>query len=75
MSKFQIINDTNNQFHDRKCCAALEYCNFDFGYVICLCNEERSLFHYFIANIIVLSGYSIVMYYGLNEYECNVTWR
>ena len=31
MSKLQIINDTNNQFPKRMCCAAIKYFNFDFG--------------------------------------------
>ena len=72
MSKFpQIINDTNNQFHERMCCATMhmEYililsvdviCTIGSTYTLVehLYNEERSLIHHFNANIIVLNGYN-----------------
>ena len=81
-SKFQTINDTNNQFPERMCCAAMEYILISIADIIYtigstytliehLYNEERSSIHHFNANIIVLNRYSIVMYYRLNKYECN----
>ena len=84
MSKFQIINDTNNQFRERMCYAAMEYililivdviCTIDSTYTLIdhSCNEERLLIYHFSANIIVLSRYSIAVQYRLNEYEYDET--